>query len=650
MTKLSSRHESEGIQAGGKSNRSRGHLRSLFTVAMALVLSASVFAVANLAFADSATKDFSATADDGTVITVTAPSDAFSESTTLTVAKVADGTDTATEITSALDASSVVRDGTAAYQLTFTDADGKTVTAADGSYKVSITFPESNLVADADASTLAAQQIVDGKPTDATSMTDDEAGNATVAFTTTSLSPVIITYSNSTASAKAATATSTESLGATLAAASSMSISQPSGYTDFSSTDGDDYVYLFLSVNNVSTDLKKKLAINSAGWFTVGRIKLPSGMVRANNVYSNISTMLQSPIETSWSMVTSYDNSRYCWKSGSSYVNSAYQYQSDIAALVKSYAESGQGIDYFTRNSALTSQIIKGIDWNHYDYGLCLSSGAPDYSIPTSRRAWHLDGYLCLAYNYTVVCHYDDNGDGTYENSDTQVYTYQSTDAGTNPTSNYTNKAGYTYVSDATNWVDHNGTTYTSDFTLNTKEPVIAGSTNEATLNLYFLRKNPMLTITKSVAGNFGDKTQQFGFTLSLTDDSGNAYSDASAMGLTNNGDGTYSFSLSDKGSISIVIPYGYSYSITESDPDAGSTGTAKYTTTTTISGADPTPGRTATGSNLTANASVTYTNTKDITPDVGVNLGSSAPYVAGLLAIGVAAFGFFKSRIHESR
>lgn len=644
MTKLSSRHESEGIQAGGKSNRSRGHLRSLFTVAMALVLSASVFAVANLAFADSATKDFSATADDGTVITVTAPSDAFSESTTLTVAKVADGTDTATEITSALDASSVVRDGTAAYQLTFTDADGKTVTAADGSYKVSITFPESNLVADADASTLAAQQIVDGKPTDATSMTDDEAGNATVAFTTTSLSPVIITYSNSTASAKAATATSTESLGATLAAASSMSISQPSDYTDFSSTDGDDYVYLYLSVNNVSTDLKKKLAINDADWFTVGRIKLPSGMVRANNVYSESSTMLESPIETSWNVVTSFDNSRYCWKSGSSYVNSAYQYQSDIAALVKSYAESGQGIDYFTRNSALTSQVIKGIDWNHY--GLCLSFNASDYSIATGRRAWHLDGYLSLAYNYTVVRHYDDNGEG-YENSDTQVYTYQSTDAGTNPTSNYTNKPGYTYVSNDTNWVDHNGTTYTSDFTLNTKEPVIAGSTNEATLNLYF-RKNPTLTITKSVAGNFGDKTQSFSFTLTLKDASGNAYTGASATGLTNNNDGTYSFNLSDNGAISVVIPYGYSYSITENDPDAGSTGTAKYTTT--ISGAGSTSGRTATGSNLTANASVKYTNTKDVKPDVGVNLGSSAPYVAGLLAIGVAAFGFFKNRIHESR
>ncbi|WP_368017696.1 SHIRT domain-containing protein [Olsenella sp. AGMB03486] len=159
---------------------------------------------------------------------------------------------------------------------------------------------------------------------------------------------------------------------------------------------------------------------------------------------------------------------------------------------------------------------------------------------------------------------------------------------------------------------------------------------------------NPTLTITKSVAGNFGDKTQQFGFTLSLTDDYGNAYADASAMGLTNEGNGTYSFSLSDGDHISIVIPYGYSYRITENDPDAGSTGTAKYTTT--ISGAGSTSGRTATGSNLTANASVTYTNTKDVTPDVGVNLGSSAPYVAGLLAIGVAAFGFFKNRIHESR
>lgn len=150
------------------------------------------------------------------------------------------------------------------------------------------------------------------------------------------------------------------------------------------------------------------------------------------------------------------------------------------------------------------------------------------------------------------------------------------------------------------------------------------------------------LTIKKSVTGNFGDTSKDFSFTL--TDASGTAIAKATAaegtsegVRLTNDG----SFTLKNGQSLVVELLYGTTYKVEEKDPK-GKNDTIEYTTSIDVddSGAG-TNSSTRTASSpkegITKNTTITYTNKRDVTPDVGVDLGNGAPYVAVIGGIGIA-------------
>lgn len=153
------------------------------------------------------------------------------------------------------------------------------------------------------------------------------------------------------------------------------------------------------------------------------------------------------------------------------------------------------------------------------------------------------------------------------------------------------------------------------------------------------------LKITKIVGGNFGDRSQSFGFKLNLKDASGNAITDAATTenGLRGGTDGNYTFSLTNGKSVSITVPYGTNYTVVEDDLNKGieKSDPDYYNTTVEVneggSGSVSNEYRTASSDKMTANTTVTYTNSRTVKPEVGVDLGNAAPYVAVVGGIGIA-------------
>lgn len=154
--------------------------------------------------------------------------------------------------------------------------------------------------------------------------------------------------------------------------------------------------------------------------------------------------------------------------------------------------------------------------------------------------------------------------------------------------------------------------------------------------------KTAKLTITKSVKGNFGDTSKDFSFTL--TDAYGNAITDVKAadgtsggVSLGNNG----AFTLKNDEKLVVELPYGASYKVVENDPK-GTNDTVDYITTIDVgeSGAT-TDNNTRTASSpkggITTDTTIKYTNSRHVTPDVGVDLGSGAPYAAVCGGVGIA-------------
>lgn len=154
--------------------------------------------------------------------------------------------------------------------------------------------------------------------------------------------------------------------------------------------------------------------------------------------------------------------------------------------------------------------------------------------------------------------------------------------------------------------------------------------------------KTNKLTITKSVTGNFGDTSKDFSF--KLTDASGAAIANATAATDTSEGvnlasDG--SFTLEDGQKLVVELPYGASYKVFEYDPK-GTNDTVDYTTTIDAVGdatIDKDTSRTASSpeGGIKQKTTITYTNKRDVTPDVGVDLGSGAPYAAIFGGAGLA-------------
>jgi hypothetical protein len=150
------------------------------------------------------------------------------------------------------------------------------------------------------------------------------------------------------------------------------------------------------------------------------------------------------------------------------------------------------------------------------------------------------------------------------------------------------------------------------------------------------------LTIKKSVTGNFGDTGKSFDFKLNLKNASDQAIIDAAKANnkLSGGPGGDYTFSLKSGTSISVTVPYGTKYVVTEDDPKKGTNDTVDYQTTVTVdnkSDAVSNNDRKASSDGMTKDTTVTFTNNRDVKPDVGVDLGSSAPYAAAIGGIGIA-------------
>lgn len=149
--------------------------------------------------------------------------------------------------------------------------------------------------------------------------------------------------------------------------------------------------------------------------------------------------------------------------------------------------------------------------------------------------------------------------------------------------------------------------------------------------------------IKKSVTGNFGDTSKDFSF--KLTDASGTAIANAKAAEGTSEDvnlapDG--SFTLKNGQSLVVELPYGATYQVVENDPTKGTNDTVPYTTSINVSDNGATTDANARKASspeggITKDTTITYTNKRDVTPDVGVDLGSGAPYVAVVGGIGIA-------------
>ena len=148
------------------------------------------------------------------------------------------------------------------------------------------------------------------------------------------------------------------------------------------------------------------------------------------------------------------------------------------------------------------------------------------------------------------------------------------------------------------------------------------------------------LTIAKSVTGNFGDTSKYFSF--ELTDASGKAITNVKPVStdVSLESDGS-SFKLKNGQKLVVELPYGASYKVVEHEPK-GTNDTVDYTTTIDAGDSGATTyakERTASSpkDGITKDTTITYTNERKVNPDVGVDLGSGAPYAAVFGGVGIA-------------
>lgn len=184
------------------------------------------------------------------------------------------------------------------------------------------------------------------------------------------------------------------------------------------------------------------------------------------------------------------------------------------------------------------------------------------------------------------------------------------------------------YLSDAyafLGWFDADGNPVSEEMLTNSGMTISYLTSGNAT---YYARYAPSLSVTvrKLVDGNMGDKTNQpFQFSISVTTAEGNpAVFEVSGVSSQN---GTASFTLKHGKSIEVEgLPLGAAVTVQETDCPSG------YVTTWSLDGGTAVSGKTASISSLTGDSEITFTNTKEVPPDVGVATPASMPYAAILL------------------
>lgn len=185
------------------------------------------------------------------------------------------------------------------------------------------------------------------------------------------------------------------------------------------------------------------------------------------------------------------------------------------------------------------------------------------------------------------------------------------------------------------------------------------------------------LLVKKTVAGDMGDTTQDFDFTLKLTKDNNeykeplpvtytpprNGVDGTPIISLTADQDNTYTFQLCHKQSIKITVPAGYTATVTETTTGQGYTvESRKYLTTET-----PEPGgildlRPAFASKdaqevaMNDDYTVEFRNTRDVVAPTGLESNHTKPYTlmvaaagaAGLALVGAAVARYLRRRRQE--
>jgi len=190
---------------------------------------------------------------------------------------------------------------------------------------------------------------------------------------------------------------------------------------------------------------------------------------------------------------------------------------------------------------------------------------------------------------------------------------------------------------------------YTETRTFNkTTVTVVDRMSDTVEITNAYAKKPVNLTISKTVTGNMGDKTQAFGFTLKVdgyTEDLVDTGNDNIA--ITNNGNGTYGFQLTDGQAVKVSLPYGATYTVTENDPNKSDDSLQYVTTYAVGDGAATVGSKYVATSGLTSDTTVHFTNTKSLSsPDVGVNTGSSLPYAIGLGSVATGAAFLLAKRL----
>ena len=148
------------------------------------------------------------------------------------------------------------------------------------------------------------------------------------------------------------------------------------------------------------------------------------------------------------------------------------------------------------------------------------------------------------------------------------------------------------------------------------------------------------LTITKSVTGNFGDTSKAFSF--KLTDASGKEITNVKTVTGDNGTSGGVSlengdFTLKSGQQLVVELPYGTVYKVVE--VKSNDSNDSKYNTSISVDGKNvpTTDDSYIAKEGITKDTTITYTNKRDVTPDVGVDLGSGAPYAAVFGGAGLA-------------
>ncbi len=181
------------------------------------------------------------------------------------------------------------------------------------------------------------------------------------------------------------------------------------------------------------------------------------------------------------------------------------------------------------------------------------------------------------------------------------------------------------------------------------KTVTLAKEDNEknVTITNTYTPNTTTVTVSKTVTGTLGDKTKEFNFTLNVTDTNNNAvtgmqYRKGSNEELTEITADTsgFGFTLKDGESITFYkIPVGATVTVTEENYSD-----QKYTTTYQVDDKDRETGCIATTTATTNGNTIAFTNSKEISPDMGITL-HSMPYLMVLAGVLVGGMAWMRRR-----